>query len=90
MERNLEYYMGLPYRVEVIPDIKEGGYALRCPELPGCITCAATPEEGFRMLADAKRQWLTACLEDGLEIPEPGTMPAAYRAAAEIRGHQPA
>lgn len=71
MEKNLEYYMGLPYRVEVVKDNEEDGYALRCPELPGCVTCAATAEEGLVMIEDAKRCWLTAALEDGFDIPEP-------------------
>ncbi len=71
MEKNLEYYMGLPYRVEVIKDDEEGGYALHCPELPGCATCAATVEEGFALLEDAKRCWFAACMEDGVVIPEP-------------------
>lgn len=71
MEKDLEYYMSLPYRVEIIPDEEEGGFALRCPELPGCITCAETMEEGLAMIEDAKRCWLTAALEDGFQIPEP-------------------
>ena len=48
MSKDLDYYMALPYRVEVIPD-----------------------EEGFKMLEDAKRCWFTACIEDGIPIPEP-------------------
>ena len=71
MDKNLVYYMSLPYRVEVLPDQEEGGYALRCPELPGCVTCAENLEDGFRMLEDAKRCWFAACLEDGVPIPEP-------------------
>lgn len=71
MSKSLEYYMSLPYRVEVIEDRKEGGYALRCPELKGCMTCADTVEEGFALLRDAKQAWFTACLEDGIAIPEP-------------------
>lgn len=74
MEKDLHYYMSLPYRVEVIPDEEEGGYAFHCPELPGCITSANTVEEGFRMLEDAKKSWFTACLEDGLPIPEPARL----------------
>ena len=34
MKKNLQYYMNLPYRVEVVPDEEEGGYAFRVPELP--------------------------------------------------------
>ena len=71
MNKDLDYYMSLPYRGEVIPDKEEGGFALHCPDLNGCMTCAETLEDGFRMLEDAKRCWLTACLEDGIPIPEP-------------------
>ena len=67
----LEYYMNLPYRVEVIEDKEEGGYALHCPELNGCMTFADNIEEGFRLIEDAKRTWLETCLEDGTSIPEP-------------------
>ena len=74
MNHSLEYYMGLPYRVEVVEDKEEGGYALSCPELHGCLTCAPTVEEGFRMIEDAKRAWFTACMEDGLPIPEPSRL----------------
>ena len=71
MSKDLNYYMALPYRVEVIPDEEEGGFALHCPELSGCMTCAETLEDGFKMLEDAKRCWFTACIEDGIPIPEP-------------------
>ena len=71
MNKDLKYYMGLPYRVEVVEDKDEGGFALRCPELNGCVTAAPTVEEGFKLLEDAKREWITACLEEGVPIPEP-------------------
>lgn len=74
MEKNLEYYMNLPYRVEVVKDEEDGGYALHCPDLPGCATCAETIEEGFALLADAKRSWFAACLQDGVPIPEPARL----------------
>ena len=32
MKKDLNYYLNLPYRVEVIPDEEEGGYAFRIPE----------------------------------------------------------
>lgn len=74
MNKNLDYYMNLSYKVEIVEDKEEGGYALRCPELQGCITCADTIEDGLKMLEDAKRCWFAACLEDGIEIPEPTKM----------------
>ena len=69
--KNIDYYMGLNYKVEVIEDKEEGGYALRCPELRGCITYAETLTQGFEMIEDAKKCWFTACIEDGVAIPEP-------------------
>jgi len=71
MDKNVEYYMSLNYKIEVIEDKDEGGYTLRCPELTGCITCADTIQRGFDMIEDAKKCWFAACLEDGTPIPEP-------------------
>ena len=71
MTKDLNYYMSLDYRIEVVPDKEEGGYALHCPELPGCITCAETIEQGLEMLEDAKKCWFTACIDTGTPIPEP-------------------
>lgn len=64
-------YMKLPYKIELIPDIEEGGFAVSCPELPGCISCGDTVEEAIKNIADAKRVWIEAALEDGIVIPEP-------------------
>ena len=54
----LDYYMNLIYRIEIIEDLEEGGYALYCAELPGCITCAETISQGFIMIEDAKNTGL--------------------------------
>ncbi len=69
--RTLDEYMSLPYRMEIIPDTVEGGFAVRFPELPGCLTCASTLEDVITNAFDCKREWLTAALEDGVDIPEP-------------------
>ena len=69
--KTLEYYLALPYRLEIIPDTAEGGYGARYPELPGCITCADTLEKAVENAQDAKKEWLTVALEDGISIPEP-------------------
>lgn len=69
--KGLEYYMGLNYRIEIVKDDAEGGYALSIPELRGCVTCADTLEKGMEMLEDAKKQWILAALDSGYEIPEP-------------------
>lgn len=74
MNKDIGYYMDLPYRMEVVEDKEEGGFTLYCPELPGCMTCAETLVEGFQMLEDAKRAWLTACIEEHTPIPEPARL----------------
>jgi len=71
MQKTIDYYMSLPYRLEIIPDTEEGGYGARYPELPGCITCSETLEDVVANAEDAKRAWLEAALEDGISIAEP-------------------
>lgn len=71
MTKDLDYYMSLPYKIVVEPDPIDGGYVMHCPELPGCISQADTPEEVMPMIEDAKRCWLSAALEDGYPIKEP-------------------
>ena len=69
--KTIEYYMSLPYKLEIVPDPDEGGYAASYPELHGCLTCGDTLESVAANAEDCKREWLTAALEDGIEIPEP-------------------
>ncbi len=69
--KDLSYYMELPYRVEVYKEADDNGYTAAIPELPGCLTYADTPDELFEMVEDAKRAWLETALEDGDYIPEP-------------------
>lgn len=71
MKKTIDYYLSLPYRLEIVPDTEEGGYGARYPELPGCITCAETLEGVVANAEDAKRVWLEAALEEGIEIAEP-------------------
>ena len=69
--KTLDYYMGLPYRMEIIPDIEEGGYTAWYPDLQGCLTCSETILDVVANAQDAKKAWLEAAMEDGIEIPEP-------------------
>ena len=69
--KTIDYYLGLPYRLEIITDPDEGGYVARYPELPGCITTGETQESAAENAADAKKAWLEAALEDGTAIPDP-------------------
>ena len=69
--KTIDYYMGLPYKLEIVPDVKEGGYVARYPELPGCISVGSTLEETVNHVLDAKKEWLIAALEEGVVINEP-------------------
>ena len=69
--RSLEEYMKLPYKLEIIPDTEESGFVASYPELPGCISCGETISEVVANIEDAKKEWLLASIESGVEINEP-------------------
>ena len=69
--KNIEYYMSLPYRMEIVPDTCEGGFVVNYPDLPGCITVGDSIADAIENAEDAKRAWLAAAIEDGIEIAEP-------------------
>ena len=87
MMKTIEEYMALPYRMEIIPDVEEGGYTAWYPDLPGCLTCAETMDGIIANAQDAKRAWLEAALADGIEIAEPSreTVPADYSGQFKLR-----
>jgi antitoxin HicB len=71
MNKTLAYYLSLPYTIEIIPDVDEGGYVARVRELPGCLTQADTWDELLMMIEEAKTGWLEVALEHEHPIPEP-------------------
>ena len=73
-EKNLEYYLSLPYPILLIPDPDEGGWYGKVPLLRGCMSDGATVAEAVENVNEAKALWLEVALEDGDEIPEPGTL----------------
>jgi antitoxin HicB len=70
MNKTLEYYLSLPYSIELIPD-EDGYWFARIPLLSGCMTQGATRNEALEMLDEAKTLWLETALSEGIEIPEP-------------------
>ena len=46
--KTIEYYMNLPYRLELIPDTDEGGFVASYPELRGCLTSGETAEAALK------------------------------------------
>lgn len=70
MEKNIKYYLDLPYTRELIPE-PEGGWFVRVKELPGCMSQGDTPEEAMEMINEAMELWLETALDHGMTIPEP-------------------
>jgi antitoxin HicB len=70
MEKTVDYYMKLPYTIELQQDPEEGWFA-RVKELRGCMSQGDTAEEAVAMIQEAMELWLEVSLEDGLPIPEP-------------------
>lgn len=74
MESNINEYMSVPYSTVVVPDVTTDGepcYMAYHPELEGCMTHGDTPEEALRNLGEARRLYISALLDDGLEVPPP-------------------
>ncbi len=69
-KESIEYYMSLPYTIEIIP-YPEGGFFAKVKELEGCMTEGDTLEEAYKMIEDAKRAWLEVALEESIDIPLP-------------------
>jgi len=69
--RSIEYYLELPYMVEVYPEDDGDGYTAIIPDLPGCMTYADTLEELHAGIEEAKELWLEVAIQEGDHIPEP-------------------
>ena len=63
-----------PITIPIIEDQDEGGFVISYPDLPGCITCGETIESAMQNAKDAKREWIRAALEEGIEIYEPDSL----------------
>ena len=71
MMKTLKDYLEMSYRMEIVEDKDEGGFVVSYPDLPGCITCVETVEAAVTNALDAKRAWIEAALEEGIQIHEP-------------------
>ena len=80
----IEEYMRRPYRIEIIPDVAEGGYVVAYPDLKGCLSSGESIEEAVANAEDAKREWLIAAMEEGCPIPDPAS-DEAYSGQFKLR-----
>lgn len=69
--KKIEDFIALPYKMEIVKDLDEGGYVVSFPDLPGCLTVGETIEEAIKNAEDAKRAWLEAAIEEQIEISIP-------------------
>lgn len=82
-KKTIEYYMSLPYTVEVIHD--EDGYFAKIVELPGCMTWSDTFEELGPMIEDAMRGWVEDAFMYGDPIPEPRRRAQEFSGKVNLR-----
>jgi len=63
----------IDYPFEIRPLSKEegGGYSITFPDLPGCYSDGATPEEAITNGRDALESWLAVVREFGDKLPKP-------------------
>jgi antitoxin HicB len=63
----LEY----PVVVEPLPTEEGGGFLATAPDLPGCMSDGATPEEAISNIQDAIAAWIEAAHDLGHAVPKP-------------------
>ena len=74
MPTDINLYARLPYSVVVIPEKGEEAqlvYVASHPELPGCMSHGATPDEALANLAEARTLYIRTLLEKHIEVPVP-------------------
>ncbi len=65
--------MALEYTVQIerLSESDGGGYLAIVPDLPGCMSDGATPEEALTNVQAAIASWIKAAKEWNTEIPKP-------------------
>jgi antitoxin HicB len=60
-----------PVIVETLPPGDGGGFLATVPDLPGCMSDGATPQEALDNVRDAIAMWFEVAAELGRPIPRP-------------------
>jgi antitoxin HicB len=58
-------------RIDRLAEADGGGYLATVPELPGCMSDGATPEEALKNVQEAIFSWIESAREWNQEIPAP-------------------
>ena len=70
-KEQINKYMKIQYRIELIPDKVDGGFVVKIPDLPGCLSQGETVKEALEQIEAAKEAWLEAALQSKKKIPLP-------------------
>ena len=71
MQKNLDYYLQLPYSYIVEWSDADKCYLGSIVELEKNMTCGDTPEEVLKNLKDALKAYIITSLSNNMDIPEP-------------------
>lgn len=69
--KGIEYYLSLAYPILLVYDSEDEYWIARIPDLPGCTSDGANPNEAVKNVADAQHAWIEVCIERGHEVPLP-------------------
>lgn len=70
MNKDLAYYLSLPYTIEVVREADDVWFA-QVKELRGCATQTETWENVYPMIREAMALWIETALDYKQPIPEP-------------------
>ncbi|MDD4877243.1 MAG: toxin-antitoxin system HicB family antitoxin [Dehalococcoidales bacterium] len=87
IEKQVEYYMNLPYTMTIKYRSEQGGYYVAgYVELPDLTMTGDTLEEAVKELLSEREDWFETCLKLGVKIPLPVETP---KYSGEIRVRMP-
>jgi predicted RNase H-like HicB family nuclease len=70
---SIEQYRTLKYPMLIEPG-EEGGFLVTYPDLPGVVGEGETVTEATDNAEELRMVWTETCLEDGMEVPQPGEL----------------
>ncbi|WP_116653943.1 type II toxin-antitoxin system HicB family antitoxin [Pelagibacterium sediminicola] len=64
-------HLQYPVIISPLPSDEGGGFIATVPDLPGCMSDGATPEEALANVQDAIAVWIEAARDMGRNVPSP-------------------
>lgn len=72
------------YRVELRYE-EDGTWTVSVPDLPGCVSAGATPDDAVASVGDAIDSWVAAAEETGRSVPTPTALDDEYSGRLLLR-----